>query len=262
MESGVKKLSGLVRDRAEGITSVDPAEVTKFARLAAEWWDPNGKFRPLHRFNPVRLKFIRALALGHFGRNPGSLQPFHGLSLLDIGCGGGLLSEPMARMGFTVLGADASPKNVEAAATHARGTGLPLDYRAVTAEALAQEGAAFDVILNMEVVEHVANLGAFLKSCGAMVKPGGFMLVATLNRTLKSLAMAKLGAEYVLRWLPAGTHDWNRFVKPDELRGLLEDAGLGVTKTQGVAFDPLRWDWRLSPDTDVNYMMVAEKTAY
>jgi 2-polyprenyl-6-hydroxyphenyl methylase/3-demethylubiquinone-9 3-methyltransferase len=253
MNSGVNKVA--TSDR----TSIDPAEVTKFARLAAEWWDPNGKFRPLHRFNPVRLKFIRALALEHFARDPGSLQPFRDLTLLDIGCGGGLLSEPMARMGFAVLGADASPKNIEAAATHAKGAGLSLDYRAVTAEALAEERAAFDLILNMEVVEHVANLDAFLKSCGSMVKPGGLMLVATLNRTLKSLAMAKLGAEYVLRWLPAGTHDWNRFVKPSELRVLLEDAGLVVTNIQGVAFDPLRWDWRLSSDTDVNYMMVAQK---
>ena len=171
--------------------SVDEAEVAKFARLAAEWWDPNGKFRPLHAFNPVRLKFIRALAAEHFGRDEKALRPFHGLTLLDIGCGGGLLSEPMARMGFTVLGADASEKNVKTAAAHAAGESLTLDYRATTAEALAEEGAAFDAILNMEVVEHVADLGGFLKSCGALLKPGGFMLVATLNRTLKSLALAK-----------------------------------------------------------------------
>jgi 2-polyprenyl-6-hydroxyphenyl methylase/3-demethylubiquinone-9 3-methyltransferase len=158
-----------------------------------------------------------------------------------------------------VLGADASTKNIAAAAAHAPSVGLSLDYRAVTAEALAAEGASFDVILNMEVVEHVADLDGFLKSCGTMVKPGGLMLVATLNRTLKSLAMAKFGAEYVLRWLPAGTHDWNRFVRPTDLRRLLDDAGLNVTKIQGITFDPLRWDWRLSPDTDVNYLMVAQK---
>jgi len=243
----------------EGHSSVDEAEVAKFTRMAAEWWDPNGKFRPLHEFNPVRLKFIRALAAEHYHRDDKSLKPFGGLSLLDIGCGGGLVSEPMARMGFTVLGADASEKNVKTASAHAAGAGLVLDYRAVTAEALAEEGARFDVILNMEVVEHVADLGGFLRACGALLKPGGFMLVATLNRTLKSLALAKIGVEYVLRWLPAGTHDWNRFVKPAELERLLEEAGLKVTGVQGVAFDPLRWEWRLSPDTDVNYMVVAEK---
>jgi 2-polyprenyl-6-hydroxyphenyl methylase/3-demethylubiquinone-9 3-methyltransferase len=239
--------------------SVDEAEVAKFAQLAAEWWDPKGKFWPLHAFNPVRLKFIRALAAEHFGRDDKALKPFRGLTLLDIGCGGGLLSEPMARMGFTVVGADASEKNVKTAAAHAAGLELALYYRATTAEALAEEGAAFDVILNMEVVEHVADLGGFLKSCGALLKPGGFMLVATLNRTLKSLALAKIGVEYVLRWLPAGTHDWNRFVKPADLERLLQDAGLTVTRVQGVGFDPLRWEWRLSSDTDVNYMALAEK---
>lgn len=239
--------------------SVDPVEVDKFARMAAEWWDPNGKFKPLHVFNPVRLKFIRDLALAHFGRPAASLRPFEGLTLLDIGCGGGLLSEPMARLGFSVLGADASEKNVMTAATHAAGSGLPLAYRATTAEALAEERARFDVVLNMEVVEHVADLVGFLRSCATLLKPGGVMLVATLNRTLKSLMLAKIGAEYVLRWLPPGTHDWDRFITPDELKGHLESAGLAVTKVQGVAFDPLRWTWQLSSDTGVNYMMVAEK---
>ena len=239
--------------------SVDAAEVEKFSRMAAEWWDPNGKFWPLHAFNPVRLKFIREFAAGHFGRDPKALKPFEGLGLLDIGCGGGLLSEPMARMGFTVLGADPSEKNVKTAAAHAAGSGLALDYRAVTAEALVEEGTKFDVVLNMEVVEHVGDLPAFLEACAKLIKPGGIMLIATLNRTLKSLALAKIGVEYVLRWLPAGTHDWNRFVKPDELQPLLEGAGLTVGPIQGVAFDPLRWDWRLSSDTDVNYMVVAEK---
>jgi 2-polyprenyl-6-hydroxyphenyl methylase/3-demethylubiquinone-9 3-methyltransferase len=239
--------------------SVDPGEVAKFARLAAEWWDPNGKFRPLHLFNPVRLAFIRELALAHFGRPGGSLKPFEGLRLLDIGCGGGLLSEPMARLGFSVLGADASEKNVMTASAHAAGSGLPLSYRATTAEALAEEGARFNVILNMEVVEHVADLPAFLRACATLLKPGGIMLVATLNRTFKSLMLAKVGAEYVLRWLPPGTHDWDRFVTPEELCRHLEAAGLTVGKVQGVAFDPLRWDWRLSGDASVNYMMVATK---
>jgi 2-polyprenyl-6-hydroxyphenyl methylase/3-demethylubiquinone-9 3-methyltransferase len=242
-------------------SSVDDAEVAKFAALAAEWWNPNGKFRPLHQFNPVRLKFIRALAIEHFRRDDRDLKPFTGLSMLDIGCGGGLLSEPMARLGFTVLGADPSEKNVKTAEAHASGSGLPLAYRATTAEALAERGALFDIVLNMEVVEHVADLGAFLRVCARLLRPGAIMIVATLNRTIKSLALAKIGAEYVLRWLPPGTHDWNRFVRPVELQHCLEDAGLTVQRTQGVVFDPLRWDWRLSNDTDVNYMMVAEKRA-
>jgi len=239
--------------------SVDAAEVAKFSRLAAEWWDEKGKFWPLHAFNPVRLKFIREIAAAHFGRDAKALKPFGRLSLLDIGCGGGLVSEPMAKMGFSVLGADASDRNVGTAAAHSAGLGLSLDYRAVTAEALVAEGAAFDVVLNLEVIEHVSDLPAFLHACARLVKPGGFMLVATLNKTLKSLALAKIGAEYILRWLPAGTHDWNRFVKPGELQLLLEDAGLTVTRVQGVIFDPFHWEWRLSSDTDVNYMVMAEK---
>lgn len=237
--------------------SIDPAEVAKFSALAAEWWDPAGKFAPLHKFNPVRLGFIRDIAGGHFGRQ--GLKPFQGLSLLDIGCGGGLLSEPMARLGFAVLGADASQKNVMTAAAHAASSGVGIDYRVATAESLAAEGRAFDVVLNMEVIEHVADLPGYLGACAALVKPGGLMFVATLNKTLKSLALAKIGAEYVLRWLPPGTHDWSRFVEPERLRAMLEDAGLKVLKTQGVVFDPLAWDWRLSADTDVNYMVVAER---
>jgi 2-polyprenyl-6-hydroxyphenyl methylase/3-demethylubiquinone-9 3-methyltransferase len=239
-------------------SSVDPNEVEKFNRLAAEWWDPNGKFKPLHAFNPVRLRYIRELTAEHFGCDATALRPFADLTLLDIGCGGGLLSEPMARMGFTVLGADASEKNIGTAAAHARdATGLSLAYRATTAEALIEEGVSFDVVLNMEVVEHVADVRAFVGACGHLIKPGGIMIVATLNRTLKSLALAKIGAEYVLGWLPAGTHDWNRFVRPDELKTHLQSAGLAVGRLQGVSFDLLRWEWRLSSDTDVNYMAVA-----
>ena len=239
--------------------SVDHDEVAKFSKLAGEWWDPNGKFRPLHLFNPVRLAFLRDQSAQHFDRDAKSLRPFEGLKLLDIGCGGGLLSEPMARMGFEVLGADASEKNIGTARAHAANSGLPLTYRATTAENLAQEGCTFDVVLNMEVVEHVADLPAFLGACAQMIAPGGFMVVATLNRTLKSLALAKIGAEYVLRWLPPGTHDWNRFIRPDELTRDLEQVGLRVSRLQGVFFDPLRWEWRPSADTDVNYMVVAER---
>jgi 2-polyprenyl-6-hydroxyphenyl methylase/3-demethylubiquinone-9 3-methyltransferase len=237
--------------------SVDLAEVAKFSALAAEWWDPAGKFAPLHKFNPVRLGFIRQEAAARFGRDPRALRPFKGLSLLDIGCGGGLLSEPMARLGFAVTGADASEKNIGTARAHAAASGLGITYRAVTAETLASEGPSFDVVLNMEVVEHVADVGSYLAACAGLVKPGGITIVATMNKTFKSLALAKFGAEYVLGWLPRGTHDWNRFIAPRELAAVLEENGLTTLKTQGVSFDPLAWDWRLSSDVDVNYMIVA-----
>jgi 2-polyprenyl-6-hydroxyphenyl methylase / 3-demethylubiquinone-9 3-methyltransferase len=239
--------------------SVDVEEVAKFSALAAEWWDPNGKFAPLHKFNPVRLGFIRQEAAARFCRDARSLRPFEGLSLLDIGCGGGLLSEPMARLGFAVTGADASEKNIGTARAHAAQSAVTVDYRATTAEALAAEDLSFDVVLNMEVVEHVADVGAYLSACTRLVKPGGFTIVATLNKTLKSLALAKFAAEYVLGWMPRGTHDWNRFIPPAQLQQALESSGLSVLKTQGVFFDILTWDWRLSSDVDVNYMMVASK---
>lgn len=238
--------------------SIDAAEVAKFSALASEWWDPNGKFRPLHLFNPVRLSFIRSAAAAHFGHEVASLSAFEGKTLLDIGCGGGLLSEPMARQGFKVLGVDASEKNIAVASAHSSGLKLPLTYRATSAEALALEDVRFDLILNMEVIEHVGDLSAFLGACAKLLAPGGLMIVATLNRTLKSMALAKLGAEYVLRWLPPGTHDWNRFVRPAELTTLVETAGLQVSQLQGVVFDALRWEWRLASDTGVNYMAVVE----
>jgi len=239
--------------------TVDEAEIAKFAALAQEWWDPNGKFAPLHKFNPARLTFIRDVATAHFGRDPRSLKPFLDLRLLDIGCGGGLLCEPMARLGFAVSGADPSAKNIGTARAHAAMSGLAIEYRVATAEALVAEHAAFDVVLNMEVVEHVADLRAYLRACAKLVKPGGLMLVATLNRTLKALALAKIGAEYVLRWLPPGTHDWNRFVTPAELRRMLEESGLNPLKVQGIEFNPIAWEWRLSSDVDVNYMVVASR---
>jgi 2-polyprenyl-6-hydroxyphenyl methylase/3-demethylubiquinone-9 3-methyltransferase len=240
-------------------SSVDAAEVAKFSAMADELWDPTGKFAPLHKFNPLRLTFIRDTAAAHFGRDPKSLSPFSGLSLLDVGCGGGLLSEPMARLGFQVLGADASERNVKTAGAHAAATGVRVAYRATTAEALAEESPTFDVVLNMEVVEHVADLPGYLASCSKLIKPGGLMFVATLNKTLKSLALAKIGAEYILGWLPRGTHDWSRFIEPAKLRSMLEELGVNILKTQGIAFDPLAWDWRLSSDVDVNYMVVAER---
>jgi 2-polyprenyl-6-hydroxyphenyl methylase/3-demethylubiquinone-9 3-methyltransferase len=243
---------------ASGAT-IDRGEVAKFSAMAAEWWDPTGKFAPLHKFNPVRLKFIRETAAEHFGRATNAVRPFEGLALLDIGCGGGLLCEPMARLGFAVTGVDPSEKNVKIAATHAAEAGVNIEYRRGSAEILVEEHRAYDVVLNMEVVEHVADLKVYLAACAQLVKPGGLMIVATLNKTLKSLALAKIGAEFVLRWLPIGTHDWNKFVEPEKLRTLVEDNGLTVVMTQGVAFDPLAWDWRLSNDTDVNYMVVATR---
>ena len=242
---------------ASAAPSIDPSEIEKFSRMAAEWWDPTGKFAPLHKFNPVRLKLIRETVAAHFGRDGKSLRPFEGLSLLDIGCGGGLLSEPMSRLGFAVTGVDPSEKNIGTARAHAAQSGAAVTYRASDAEALVAEGLTFDVVLNMEVVEHVADLRGYLESTAALVKPGGLMFVATLNRTLKALALAKVAAEYILRWLPPGTHDWDKFVEPAKLRAMLEDAGLKILKTQGISFDPLGWGWRLSSDTDVNYMVVA-----
>ncbi|UTP40673.1 bifunctional 2-polyprenyl-6-hydroxyphenol methylase/3-demethylubiquinol 3-O-methyltransferase UbiG [Phenylobacterium sp. LH3H17] len=241
-------------------TSIDPDEVERFSRIAAEWWDPRGKFAPLHKFNPVRLTFIREQALVRFGRDAAARRPFEGLRLLDIGCGGGLLSEPMTRLGFAVTGVDASPRNIGTAAAHADEQGLSIDYRASTAEDLLAAGEpAFDVILNMEVIEHVADPGAYLRDCARLLAPGGLMIVATLNRTLKAFALAKVGAEYVLRWLPAGTHDWNKFLKPEELRGFLEGEPVAVQGPFGVAYDPLGGRWSRSSDCDINYMMTVTR---
>lgn len=243
-------------------SSIDPAEVERFSRIAAEWWDPRGKFAPLHKFNPVRLAFIRDQALYRFRRDSTASRPFEGLRLLDIGCGGGLLSEPMTRLGFQVTGVDASERNIGTASAHAAEQGLDIDYRASTAEALIEAGEpAFDVILNMEVIEHVADPGEYLRSCAQLLKPGGLMIVATLNRTLKAFALAKLGAEYVLRWLPIGTHDWNKFLTPDELRGFLSGQPVTVDGPFGVVFNPLAGKWTESSDVGVNYMMTVVRDA-
>ena len=241
-------------------SSIDPAEVERFSRIAAEWWDPKGKFAPLHKFNPVRLAFIRDQALVRFGRDGGARRPFEGLRLLDIGCGGGLLCEPMTRLGFQVTGVDASERNIGTASAHADQQGLAIDYRASTAEDLEAAGEGpFDVILNMEVIEHVADPGEYLRTCGRLLAPGGLMIVATLNRTLKALALAKVGAEYVLRWLPAGTHDWSKFLRPDELKEFLADQPLAVQGPYGVAFNPLTGRWVRSNDCDINYMMTVTR---
>lgn len=242
--------------------SIDPGEVAKFTAMAAEWWDPKGKFKPLHKFNPIRLRFIRDTVEEHFELATGSRQPFKGLRVLDIGCGGGLVSEPMRRLGADVTAVDASEANIKTAMTHAQQSGLDIDFRAGTIEELIETGEApFDVVLNLEVVEHVADPSQFLKDCASLVKPGGLMLVATLNRTAKAFALAIFGAEYVLGWLPRGTHEFEKFLRPDEIERPLSEAGLTVDAAQGVSFNPLTDQWRLSGDTKVNYMMVSHRPA-
>ena len=241
--------------------SVDVAEVERFSRLADDWWNPRGKFAPLHRFNPVRLAFIRDQALVRFGRDAKARRPFEGLRLLDIGCGGGLLSEPMARLGFEVTGVDAAERNIGAAKAHAAHQDLPLRYLCSTVETLlAEESEPFDLILNMEVIEHVADPAGFLRDCARLIAPGGLMIVATLNRTAKAMALAVIGAEHVLRWLPVGTHDWNKFVKPAELRDWLAPEPVDVAGPFGVSFGPLTGRWSQSGDTDVNYMMTVARS--
>lgn len=240
-------------------TTIDPAEVERFSQLAGQWWDPAGKFRPLHKFNPVRLAYIRNQVALNFGRDTAGPRPFEGLRLLDIGCGGGLLCEPMARLGAQIVGADPSPTNIEVAKLHAAESGLTIDYRAVTAEELAAAGEDFDIVLNMEVVEHVADVGLFLSSCSRMVRPGGLMFIATINRTLKALALAIFGAEYVLQWLPRGTHSYEKLVRPDEIEAPLTQNGLQVIDRVGVTYNPFTDEWRQSRDMDVNYMMLASR---
>jgi 2-polyprenyl-6-hydroxyphenyl methylase/3-demethylubiquinone-9 3-methyltransferase len=241
--------------------TVDPAEVARFAALAAQWWDPRGKMGMLHKFNPVRLSFIKEAACRQFGRDVKRLDSLDGLRILDIGCGGGILSEPLARLGAQVVGADPAVPNIEAARLHAEGAGLKLDYRATTAEALAAAGERFDLVLAMEVVEHVADVDLFVQCCAEMVKPGGLLIGATINRTLKSFALAIVGAEYVLRWLPRGTHRWDKFVTPNEFEAALERQALHVIEETGVVYDLLADRWQRARDMDVNYMLAAEKLA-
>ena len=247
--------------RRPGHGSVDPAEIAKFTAMADEWWDPAGKFRPLHQLNPARLRFIRDRVCDRLDRDPNGERPLDGLRILDIGCGGGLLCEPLTRLGARVTGIDAAEKNVRIAQAHADQSGLEIDYRHATAEDLAAEagGKGFDVVLNMEVVEHVADVAGFLATSAALVAPGGATVVATLNRTPKSFLLAIVGAEYVLRWLPRGTHDWRKFLRPSELAAHLRRAGMEIAEMTGVEYNPLTATWRLGRDLDVNYMVFATK---
>lgn len=238
-------------------TTVNDAEVAKFTAMAEQWWDPKGKFKPLHKFNPVRLTYIRDNLCAHFRRDPNSIRPFEGLRILDVGCGGGLLCEPLTRLGATVVGVDAAERNIAIAQIHAEQSGLEIDYRATTSEALVAAGERFDVVLNMEVVEHVEDVPLYMKSCADLVAPGGLMFTATLNRTARSWALAVIGAEYILRWLPRGTHDWNKFLTPEEIGAQLTRNGLDIIDQTGVVFHPLADEWRMSPDMGINYMVLA-----
>ena len=240
-------------------TTIDNAEVERFSALASEWWNPSGKFRPLHKFNPVRLQYIKEKACAQFDRDMNDPKAFEGLRFLDIGCGGGLLSEPMARLGAEVMGADASEVNIEVAKIHAKQSGLEIDYRAETSEALEQAGEKFDVILNMEVVEHVADVDLFMSSCARMIKPGGLMFVATINRTLKAKALAIFMAENVLRWLPKGTHEYEKLVRPEEIEAPLNAEDMQIIDRTGVFYNVLQDQWNKSRDMDVNYMVLAER---
>jgi 2-polyprenyl-6-hydroxyphenyl methylase/3-demethylubiquinone-9 3-methyltransferase len=242
---------------SDNTATVDPAERDRFAAQAEAWWDPTGSFAALHRLNPARLGFIRAELLAHFRAYPGSLRPFAGRSLLDIGCGGGLVAEPMARLGFAVTGIDAGEAAVAVARAHAAASGLAIDYRAGTAEALVAAGEEYDAVLALEVIEHVADFELFLESAGSLVKPGGAFIAATINRTARSFAMAILGAEYVLGWLPRGTHDWRKFRRPSEIVLGLARNGLRATRLAGIGYEPASGAWALSDNLDVNYMVTA-----
>ncbi|WP_298679259.1 bifunctional 2-polyprenyl-6-hydroxyphenol methylase/3-demethylubiquinol 3-O-methyltransferase UbiG [uncultured Lentibacter sp.] len=240
--------------------TVDPAELAKFEAMAAEWWDPNGKFRPLHLMNPCRLDYITKQIAAEFNRNLAEPLPFKGLRIIDIGCGGGLLSEPLTRLGADVVGADAAEKNIKVARLHAEQQGLEIDFRAITAEALAEAGERFDVVVNMEVVEHVADPQDYLDECAKLLNPNGLHICSTLNRNAKSFAMAILGAEYIMRWLPKGTHEWKKFITPDELFDFLEKAGLSPVDRKGFVFNPVSWNWKVSDrDLSVNYVTAAKK---
>ncbi|HUB95014.1 MAG TPA: bifunctional 2-polyprenyl-6-hydroxyphenol methylase/3-demethylubiquinol 3-O-methyltransferase UbiG [Stellaceae bacterium] len=240
--------------------TIDRDEVARFSALASRWWDEDGEFRPLHRINPVRLEFLRERLVRHFAREPRDLAPFRGLSLVDIGCGGGLVAEPMARLGFSVTGLDADPETLAVGRAHAAAQGLRIDYRCETAEALAASGVQFDAVLALEVMEHVRDVPLFVAACARLLRPGGAFLASTINRTPRSFVLAIAGAEYVLRWLPRGTHRWDRFLRPSEVAAALRGNGLEPREFAGLVFDLLHGSWGLSSDLAVNYLVFATQT--
>lgn len=244
--------------RSDG--TVDPAEVEKFSDLAEDWWNPEGQSRALHRMNPARIAFIRDRACARFGRDPLAERPLKGLSLLDVGCGGGLAAEPLARLGATVTGLDATPAALAVARRHAAAQGLAIDYRQATAAELVAEGRSYDLVLALEIVEHVAEPADFLADCAALVRPGGGFVLSTFNRTSKAFLLGIVAAEYLLRWVPQGTHEWRRFLKPSEIAAALRPHGLEVREIEGLVYNPLSDSWQLSRrDLDVTYLLYAEK---
>lgn len=257
-QSAPSPASARERATATGVT-LDEREVSRFERMSSEWWNPNGKFRPLHQIGPPRITFVRDQILAHFSRPAGGLKPLKDLTILDIGCGGGLISEPMARMGGSVTGLDPGALNIAIARDHAEPQGLGIDYRVGTAEELLAEGRSYDVVLSLEVIEHVPDPAAFMKTCAGLCRPGGLVVCSTINRNLKSYALAIVAAEYVLRWLPQGTHQWDRFITPDELSGYMTAAGLMPPRFSGIVYHPLADEWRLSSDSDVNYAAAAPR---
>lgn len=245
---------------AETNRTANPEEISRFSAMAEEWWDPNGVMKPLHKFNPVRLGLLRDGIAAHFDRDPDNIEMLKGLDIIDVGCGAGLLSEPMARLGANMTALDAAENNINVARLHAEQAGLEIDYRVGTPETMVDGGKQYDVVLNMEVIEHVDDPAFFMQACAALLKPGGIMFIATLNRTIKSLALAKIGAEYVLRWVPKGTHDWRKFVKPSELSRYIRGAGLELSDITGVVYNPVSDKWAPAPhDLDINYMAIATK---
>ena len=239
------------------MNSINKKEIEKFSRIAEEWWNPNGKFKPLHNFNPIRIKYIKENIVKDFNIKS-SNKPFKNIKILDIGCGGGLLSEPMCRLGASVVGIDASEKNIEVAKFHAKKSKLKIDYKVASPEKL-KTNLKFDVILNMEIVEHVENIDFFINKSAKLLKKNGIMFVSTLNKTLKSYAFAIIGAEYILKWLPIGTHDWEKFVKPNDLIKISEKNGLSLKKLDGMKFNILDDNWKISSDTSINYIVKLKK---
>ena len=243
-----------------GATTIDPEDVARFSAIAGEWWDPDGKFKPLHRFNPIRLKYIRDRMCDQFGRDPRSLRPFDGLKFLDVGCGGGLISEPLTRMGANVTGIDASDRNIRTAQVHAIQSGLDIDYRATTVEDICADGEIFDAVISLEVVEHVADADLFFDGCAALMSKNGAIVLATLNRTPKSFVLGIIGAEYVMRWLPRGTHDWKKFVRPSEIARGLRRNQVTIEDISGLTLNPLTGEWHISRDVSVNYVLFGTRT--